>query len=96
MSKFCSDCGKQLKNEKAIACVECGAAISQSVPGKKWSNNTKLGLYALSFLMPLFGGIAGIIGLFNENNRSTGAGLLIVSFFSWVFWTVIFMGLISI
>jgi uncharacterized membrane protein len=88
MLKFCHECGEKLKSENAAVCTSCGVSLTtvSAVAGKKWSGSTLGILYFLAFFMPLFGGIGGIVGLFNPKNRGHGAGLIIISFFSWIFW----------
>jgi hypothetical protein len=89
-NKFCSSCGAELKAENAVICVTCGAG--QQKQATPWSSGTKATLYILAIFFPIIGLIAGIVGLFNENNRGTGLALIVLSGFCWVLWTAVFLG----
>lgn len=90
LKKFCSSCGSEV-NPKASICVNCGV---KQVVG--WSQGTKTFLFLMALFMPIVGGIAGIVGLFNDANRSYSIGLLFISFFAWLAWTFVFMGMMVI
>jgi hypothetical protein len=95
MSKFCSSCGEALKSADAVVCTNCGAGTGNltQTKNKPWESGTITGLYILAFIMPLVGGIAGIVALFNDANRQHGVGLIVASFVFWIFWTFFLIGL---
>jgi uncharacterized membrane protein YvbJ len=90
MSKFCSDCGEQLKSENAVVCVSCGAGQGTVQTKSAWSNSQKQTFFVITALLPFIGFIIGLVGLFNDNNRSEGIKLILASFLFWFLWTVIF------
>ena len=96
-SKFCAECGKPVKSENAVVCIECGASIASSqvnaLAQKKWGQGTIIFLYLMAFFMPLIGGIGGLIGLFNPLNRQHGGALIALSFFFWIIWAAVFLGM---
>ena len=53
--KYCSGCGKELKNE-AVICPHCGCIVSPTLAGRIMRDDrVSFGLCLLSFLLPLFG-----------------------------------------
>lgn len=60
MSKFCSNCGKELREEQDV-CLGCGSAVSKT--GKTQENKTE-GKATTGFVLGLVSIIAWIIPLF--------------------------------
>lgn len=54
MSKFCSNCGKEI-NENAVICVNCGVAVNNMVSNKKKTPGKGLGIASM---------VLGIIAIF--------------------------------
>jgi hypothetical protein len=92
MSKFCTDCGEQLKSENAVICVACGAGQTKPVQGA-WSKGQKQTFFVIGALLPLIGFIIGFVGLFTDANRGEGLKLIVASIVFWILWTMIFLSL---
>lgn len=79
---FCRGCGKEI-HESATVCPHCGApqvsTTSKASEGKPWSTG-RMALYGISsFLLPLIGVIAGIVGLIKPATRKQGGILLLLA-----------------
>ncbi|MDH2918647.1 MAG: hypothetical protein PXX73_05585 [Sideroxydans sp.] len=79
---FCRGCGKEI-HESATACPHCGApqvsTIGKENEGKPWSTGRMMLYGIFSFLLPLIGVIAGIVGLIKPATRKQGGILLLLA-----------------
>ena len=88
MSKFCTQCGKEI-NENAVVCIHCGCAVARSGRsnfGSQIQAPTILGIIGIisAWLFALAGHITSIIGIvlgakeYKETKNMTGLVLSIL------------------
>lgn len=78
---FCKECGSEISGN-AVLCTKCGVLTNKAT---EISQGLLIAGYALAFLMPLIGGIAGVYVMV-KGKPEHGIGMLALALFSFFFW----------